>query len=234
MTATDQTTPGTTPVLEVSDLRKTFGPDEALRGASLVVEAGEVVALTGPSGSGKSTLLHCAVGLLAPDSGRVQVLGRDLATMRDAARSRLRRREIGLVLQFGQLAPELTATQNVALPLLLERESRGAAFAAAERWLERTGVPDVGDALPGELSGGQQQRVAVARALVTQPLLVCADEPTGALDALTGEAVLGLLLEVGAETGAGLLLVTHDNRVAARADREVVLRDGRTSAGVVA
>ena len=234
MTATDHSTPGTAPVLEVRDLRKTFGPDEALRGASLRVEAGEVVALTGPSGSGKSTLLHCAVGLLAPDGGRVQVLGHDLATMRDAARSRLRRREVGLVLQFGQLAPELTALQNVALPLLLERQSRRDAFSAAQEWLERAGVPDVGDALPGELSGGQQQRVAVARALVTQPLLVCADEPTGALDALTGEAVLGLLLEVGAETGAAMLLVTHDNRVAARADREVVLRDGRTSSAVVA
>ena len=234
MTATDLTKHRDTPVLQLDDVHKTFGRDEALRGATLTVAAGEVVALSGPSGSGKSTLLHCAVGLLAADGGTVRVLGRDLSTMREADRSRLRRREIGLVLQFGQLAPELTAAQNLALPLLLERRSRREAFAAAQQWLERAGVPDVGDALPGELSGGQQQRVAVARALVTQPVLVCADEPTGSLDALTGEAVLGLLLEVGAETGAGLLLVTHDNRVAARADREVVLRDGRTSTAVVA
>ena len=232
MTTTDQHEK--TPVLEVQDLHKSFSRDDALRGASLHVDAGEVVALTGPSGSGKSTLLHCAVGLLPADSGAVRVLGRDLRSLKDAERSRLRRREIGLVLQFGQLAPELTAVQNVALPLLLERRGRDQAFAAAHEWLDRAGVPDVAAALPGELSGGEQQRVAVARALVTGPQLVCADEPTGALDALTGEAVLSLLLEVGSETGAGLLLVTHDNRVAARADREVALLDGRTRTAVVA
>jgi putative ABC transport system ATP-binding protein len=215
------------PTLVLRDVRKSFARDEALRGVSLEVGAGEVVALSGASGSGKSTLLHCATGLIRPESGSVLFHGRPVADMPERERSRLRRREVGLVLQFGQLAPELTAVQNVALPLLMDQHDRAAALTAATAWLRRLGAGDWADALPGELSGGQRQRIAVARALVTGPSLVCADEPTGALDSVAGEELMTALLEATRSSGASLLLVTHDNRVAARADREVVLRDGR-------
>ncbi len=214
-------------VLDVRDAHKSFARDQALRGASLTVAPGEVVALVGPSGSGKSTLLHCATGLLRPESGSVRVLGRDLTSLSQSERSRLRRREIGLVLQFGQLVPELSAAQNVALPLLLEGHDRAASRTSARGWLERAGVLDLADALPGELSGGERQRVAVARALVTGPRLVCADEPTGALDTVSGEEIATLLIATTRDAGAALLIATHDNRMAASADREVMLRDGR-------
>ncbi len=220
-------------VLQVRDAHKSFARDQALRGASLTVAAGEVVALVGPSGSGKSTLLHCATGLLRPESGSVRVLGRDLTSLSESERSRLRRREIGLVLQFGQLVPELSAAQNVALPLLLEGHDRAAATTSARGWLERAGVLDLADALPGEMSGGERQRVAVARALVTGPRLICADEPTGALDTVSGEALAALLITTARDAGAALVIATHDNRVAASADREVVLRDGRAQGAAV-
>lgn len=223
----------TQPVLRVHDVHKSYARDTALRGASIAVAPGEVVALVGPSGSGKSSLLHCATGLLRPESGSVSLEGRDLAGLSEKERSRLRRREIGLVLQFGQLVPELSIVQNVALPLVLEGHDRGAAQTSARDWLERAGVLDLAEALPGEISGGQRQRVAVARALVTGPRLICADEPTGALDTLAGEEVAELLMVTAREAGAGLLIATHDNRVAAGADREVVLRDGRTQGAVV-
>lgn len=218
-------------LLELRGLRKSFARTEALRGVSLDVSPGEVVAVTGPSGSGKSTLLHCASGVLVPEAGSVSFDGRRLDELDEAGRTRLRRREIGLVLQFGQLVPELTAVDNAALPLLLDGTDRRTARTAALAWLDRLGVADVADQVPGELSGGEAQRVAVARALVTGPRLVCADEPTGALDTVSAEVVLGQLLHAVRESGTALLVVTHDNRVAARADREVVLRDGSLSSG---
>ncbi len=220
-------------LLQVRDAHKSFARDRALRGASLSVQSGEVVALVGPSGSGKSTLLHCATGLLRAESGTVRVVGRDLTMMTEKERSRLRRTEIGLVLQFGQLVPELSAEQNVALPLLLEKHDRGAARTSARGWLERAGVLDLADALPGEMSGGERQRVAVARALVTGPRLICADEPTGALDTVSGEELAALLITTARDAGAALVIATHDNRVAASADREVVLRDGRSVGAAV-
>jgi putative ABC transport system ATP-binding protein len=189
------------------------------------------VAVTGPSGSGKSTLLHCAAGVLVPEAGSVTFAGQRLDELDEATRTRLRRREIGLVLQFGQLVPDLTAVQNVALPLLLDGTDRRTARTAALAWLERLGVAEVADQVPAELSGGESQRVAVARALVTGPRLVCADEPTGALDTVAGEVVLTELLAAVRDADASLLVVTHDNRVAARADREVVLRDGSLAIG---
>lgn len=213
-------------LLDAQSVRKSFGRTEALRGASVSVAAGEVVAITGPSGSGKSTLLLCAAGVLRPESGRVTYDGQLLDTLSEADRSRLRRRDFGLVLQFGQLVPELTAAQNVALPLLLDRHDKVESFTAARGWLERLDALDLADARPGEMSGGESQRVAIARALVSGPRVIFADEPTGALDTVNSERVLEVLLEVSRETSASLVLVTHENRVAAAADREVVLRDG--------
>ena len=213
-------------LLAAHGLRKAFGRTEALRGASLSVAPGETVAVTGRSGSGKSTLLLCLAGVLRPEAGEVTYGGRPLDALSEAERTRLRRRELGLVLQFGQLVPELSAVDNVALPLLLERHDRAASHRTALGWLERLGALDLADAQPGELSGGEAQRVAVARALVTGPKVIFADEPTGALDTVSGEQVLDALLSAARETGASVVLVTHDNRVAAHADREVVMTDG--------
>lgn len=214
-------------------LRKSFARTEALRGVGLEVAAGEVVAVTGPSGSGKSTLLHCLAGILRPEAGEVVFDGRRVDTLDERARSLLRRREFGIVLQFGQLLPELTAVQNVALPLLLDGHDRAACERAARGWLERLGILGGAEATPGELSGGEQQRVAVARALVTGPRVVFADEPTGALDTVAGEQVLAELLVAVRDTDAALMMVTHDNRVAARADREIILQDGHLAAAGV-
>jgi putative ABC transport system ATP-binding protein len=217
---------GESPLLQGRALHKAYGRTKALRGASVTVEAGEVVAVTGPSGSGKSSLLLCLAGVLRPETGEVTYAGTRLDDLSETRRTQLRRREFGLVLQFGQLVPELTAEQNVALPLLLEKHRRAAATAAARGWLERLGALHLAHATAGEMSGGEQQRVAVARALVTDPKVVFADEPTGALDTVSSEEVLAALLAATRSTGATLVVVTHDNRVAARADREVVLRDG--------
>jgi putative ABC transport system ATP-binding protein len=217
------------PLLAATALHKYFGRTLALQGADLEVGPGELVAITGPSGSGKSTLLHCLAGLVAPDGGRVLFDGTPLPPKADD-RARLRRRHLGLVLQFGQLVPELTALENVAIPLLLERADRRTAAERARAWLSRLGVEDVADQRPGEMSGGQAQRVAIARALVAEPRVVLADEPTGALDTLSGEQTLDALVGAVRETGAALVLVTHDNRVAAAAEREVTVVDGQTHA----
>ena len=216
-----------TAVLEARRLVKSFGATPALRGVDLTVEAGEVIAVLGPSGSGKSTLLHCLAGLTTPDAGEVRYDGRRLDQLSDADRSRLRRIEIGVVFQYGQLVPELTAAENVALPLVLARGGRAEAVAAARTWLERVGVGAVGDARPGELSAGQAQRVAIARALVTEPRLLVADEPTGALDSLAAEQVMELVTSIARSSGTTVVLVTHDLRVASYADRDVILRDGQ-------
>ncbi|MFG3698004.1 ABC transporter ATP-binding protein [Micromonospora sp. NPDC047620] len=218
----------TAPLLVAEDLHRSFGPTRALAGASLRVHEGEVLAVMGSSGSGKSTLLHCLAGIVRPDSGRVLFAGRDLATLTDAERSALRRESFGFVFQFGQLVPELTCMENVALPLRLDRVGRREAERRAAEWLDRLEVAEVAGKRPGEVSGGQGQRVAVARALVTRPRVVFADEPTGALDSLNGERVMRLLTAAARETGAAVVLVTHEARVAAYSDREVVVRDGRT------
>jgi putative ABC transport system ATP-binding protein len=221
--------PGAPPLLYGVDLHKAFGSSKALGGASLKVRAGEVVAVMGPSGSGKSTLMHCLAGIMRPDSGRVVYREEDLATMSDAGRSALRRSEFGFIFQFGQLVPELSCLENVALALRLGGARRRAAEARATEWLDRLEVADVAAKRPGEISGGQGQRVAVARALATGPRVVFADEPTGALDSFNGEKVMGLLTTAARQTSTAVLLVTHEPRVAAYSDREVVVRDGRTS-----
>jgi len=217
------------PLLHAADLHLRFGRTAALVGASVDVRPGEILALLGPSGSGKSTLLHCLAGILVPDAGEVHYRGSRLDVLPDAVRSRLRRDDFGFVFQFGQLVPELTALENVALPLRLGGVRRRPAEDQARSWLGRLEVDDVADHRPGEISGGQGQRVAVARALVTGPRVVFADEPTGALDSLNGENVMTLLTEVARDQGATVLLVTHAPRVAAYADRETVLRDGRVA-----
>ncbi|MFG2054119.1 ABC transporter ATP-binding protein [Micromonospora sp. NPDC048930] len=205
---------------------RAYGPTPALRGVTLDVAEGEIVAVTGPSGCGKSTLLHCLAGILRPDAGEVTWRGERIDLWSEAARSRLRRTEFGVLFQFGQLVAELTAAENVALPLLLAGTGRRAARTAALTWLERLGVADVADVRPGEMSGGQQQRCATARALVTEPRVLLADEPTGALDTLTGEQVLTQLVRLAREQRTTVVLVTHEPRIAAYADREVTLRDG--------
>ncbi len=216
-------------MLAARAIRKAYGRTEALRGVSLGIAPGEQVAITGPSGSGKSTLLHCLSGILRPEAGEVTYDGRRLDDLSEADRTRLRRREFGIVLQFGQLVPELSAVDNVAFPLLLERHGRAESRRAALGWLERVGALGLADALPGELSGGEVQRVAVARALVTGPRVLFADEPTGALDTVSGEEVLDVMLGAAKESDAALVMVTHNNLVAARVDREIIMRDGAIS-----
>ncbi|MER6787020.1 ABC transporter ATP-binding protein [Streptomyces sp. NPDC000658] len=215
-------------LLVAEDLRKAYGPTMALDGAEFSIHPGEVVAVMGPSGSGKSTLLHCLAGIVTPDSGSIMYDGRDLATMSDAQRSALRRSEFGFVFQFGQLVPELTCVENVALPLRLNGAPRKQAERTALEWMQRLEVDDLGRKRPGEVSGGQGQRVAVARSLVTGPRVLFADEPTGALDSLNGERVMELLTEAARTANAAVVLVTHEARVAAYSDREIVVRDGRS------
>jgi putative ABC transport system ATP-binding protein len=217
-------------LIEARDIVKSFGQTPALRGASVAVAQGEILAVMGPSGSGKSTLLHCLAGIFRPDRGEVWFDGQRLDTLGEAERTRLRRTAFGFVFQFGQLVPELTTADNVALPLLLNRKSRKAAYKAAETWLDRLGIGDKGRRRTGELSGGEAQRVAVARALALAPKVIFADEPTGSLDSLTGEKVMDLMTELAREQGATVVLVTHDARIAAYADRVVMVRDGLVSA----
>lgn len=215
-------------LLAAYDLHKTYGSTPALDGASFSIHAGEVVAVMGPSGSGKSTLLHCLAGIVRPDSGTIAYQGRDVTELSDSARSTLRRTDFGFVFQFGRLVPELTCLENVALPLRLSGTRRKEAERIALEWMERLEVADARAQRPGEVSGGQGQRIAVARSLVTSPRVLFADEPTGALDSLNGERVMELLTGAARSAGTAVVLVTHEVRVAAYSDREVVVRDGKT------
>jgi putative ABC transport system ATP-binding protein len=221
--------PGKPTIIEARDLSLSFGSTPALRGASLRVQRGEIVAVMGPSGSGKSTLLHCLAGILVPDQGEVSYGGQRLDTLSDDKRSELRRDRFGFVFQSGQLVPELTAEENVALPMLLSGTRRGPALAADRKWFAALGLDGLEQRRSGELSGGQAQRVALARGLVTDPEVLFADEPTGSLDSVSGELVMDLLTAAVGEHGTTVVLVTHDARVAAYADREVVVRDGKVS-----
>ena len=216
-------------VLVLDQVVRTHGTGEAqvhaLRGVSLTVSPGELVAVMGPSGSGKSTLLHLAGGLDTPTGGRVLVEGTDLGALSRKALAQVRRRSVGYVFQDFNLVPALTAAENVALPRELDGASTRTARKEALLALEEVGIPDLADRFPDDMSGGQQQRVAIARALVGERRLVLADEPTGALDSVTGEAVM-VLLRARCDAGAAGVLVTHDARHAAWADRTVFLRDG--------
>jgi putative ABC transport system ATP-binding protein len=214
-------------VIEAREVVLSFGETPALRGADLAVREGELLAIMGPSGSGKSTLLHCLAGILVPQAGGILFEGRRVDQLGETRRSSLRRDKFGFVFQFGQLVPELTAQENVALPLLLNGVRRAAAVAEARSWFGRLGLDGLEQRRSGELSGGQAQRVALARGLVARPRVLFADEPTGALDSLTGEHVMDLLVSAAREQGTTVVLVTHEARVAAYADREVVVRDGK-------
>jgi putative ABC transport system ATP-binding protein len=215
--------------LQACGLIRSYGQTPALRGADVSVGAGEILAVMGPSGSGKSTLLHCLAGIVTPESGEVWFSGRRIDTLAEAERSTLRRECFGFVFQFGQLVPELTAEENVALPLLLGGERRTGALTSARGWLDRLGLAGLERRRSGELSGGEAQRVAIARGLVTNPQVLFADEPTGSLDSLNSERVMDLLTTIAREQGATVVLVTHEPRVAAYADREVIVRDGRVN-----
>ena len=222
-------------IMRARGLEMSFGQTHALRGVDLDVGAGEVLAVTGPSGSGKSTLLHVMAGVLVPDAGRVDYHGgdvsQDITTLDEAARSRLRLKEFGFIFQFGQLLPDLSALDNVTIPLLLAGTPRRRALAQARETLGELGLSEHLDKRPTQLSGGQAQRTAVARALVTNPRLLFADEPTGSLDSLAAERTMEVLLSSVRSRSAGLVIITHDARVAAYADREVTVRDGRVGPG---
>lgn len=220
------TSPASTALVELDAVSHSYARTAALHGLSLRVAPGEVVALTGPSGCGKSTALHVAGGLLRPQAGRVNLLGHVLQDLDETARAILRRREVGIVLQYGQLVADLPLVDNVALPLLLDGAELVPARTAARDALARAGLDGLDAAVPAELSGGQAQRAAVARALITSPRLVLADEPVASLDPAGGREMLALLLAVAREQDGGVLLVTHDNAVAALADREIRLRAG--------
>jgi putative ABC transport system ATP-binding protein len=216
-------------LIEARNVAYDFGETPALRGANLSIREGEILAVMGPSGSGKSTLLYCLAGILTPQHGEVHFSGQRLDTLNDSERSALRRDAFGFVFQFGQLVPELTAEENVALPLLLGGLRRNDALERAREWFARLGIEGLERRRSGELSGGQAQRVALARGLVARPKVLFADEPTGALDSLTGELVMELLVTAARQDGTTVVLVTHESRVAAYAGREVVVRDGLVS-----
>ena len=220
----------TEPVLECRDVVREFREGDSLlrvlRGVHLAVQPAERVAIIGSSGSGKTTLLQIMGGLDEATSGEVFVHGQPMHGTGEAAKGALRNRYIGFVYQFHHLLPEFTAEENVAMPLLIRREAKADALQAARSLLDRVGLGERLSHKPGELSGGERQRAAVARALITGPQLVLADEPTGNLDAGNGEHVLGLMLELNRELRTSLVIVTHDHGIAERMDRVLVLEDG--------
>ena len=220
----------TEPVLEcrnvVREFREGASTLQVLRGVNLAVQPAERVAIIGASGSGKTTLLQIMGGLDEPTEGGVLINGAAMHGTTEAQKGELRNRYVGFVYQFHHLLPEFTAEENVAMPLLIRREPKPAALAAARELLGRVGLGERLTHKPGELSGGERQRAAVARALITRPQLVLADEPTGNLDSGNGEHVLGLMLELNQELKTSLVIVTHDHAIAARMDRILVLEDG--------
>jgi len=215
------------PILSARNIRKSFGQTQALRGISVDVAPGEFLAIMGPSGSGKSTLLHCLAAIIGVDSGEIVFDRLQINQLNDSQRSILRRTAFGFIFQFGQLVPELTALDNVALPLLLNSKPRKEAYSDAQSWLDRVDLTNKGNNLPGELSGGEAQRVAVARAMILSPKVLFADEPTGSLDSLNSQLVMELFIRFAKTQGTSIVLVTHEPTIAAYADREIIVRDGK-------
>ena len=214
-------------IISAKDIKKAYGKTHALRGASLRVKKGEVLAIMGPSGSGKSTLLHSLAAIISVDSGEIRLNGKRIDKLPDDKRSILRRKMFGFVFQFGQLVPELTVEDNVALPLLLNKKDKKEAYKKAKRWIAEVGLSGKENNLPGELSGGQAQRIAIARAMVIEPQILFADEPTGSLDTFNSEKVMELFIKTAKEHGTTVIMVTHEPSIAAYADREIVVRDGK-------
>ena len=213
-------------ILSLTDITKDFGGGPVLAGISLDIEPGELVAVMGPSGSGKSTLLHCMSGVLTPTHGSVRYGDEELSALSDTPRSRTRLRNFGFVFQDGQLLPELSNVDNVALPAMLNGMGRGAARRRAMELLDQLGLGGLADRRPAQVFGGQAQRVTIARALVANPGVVFADEPTGALDQSTGHEVMQMLTTIVRQAGASLVMVTHDPKVADWMQRRVEIRDG--------
>ena len=217
-------------IVQLENLAKVYGKGTTavtgLKDMNLTLNAGEFVAVMGPSGCGKSTLLHLVGGLDNPTNGRVLLNGQDVSQMDDAQLTEIRRRQIGFIFQFFNLIPVLTAVENAALPLVLDGVKRQEAHAKAADWLQRIGLGDRLNSRPDQLSGGQQQRVAIARALTAEPKLILADEPTGNLDSRAADEIAGLLRQIADEWGRAVLMVTHDPRIAAYADRIIFLKDG--------
>ena len=217
-------------IISTSNLTKTYGSGDtavtALKGINVRLAEGEFVAVMGPSGCGKSTLLHLIGGLDRPTSGDVTLAGQSIAALDDDALTAVRRRQIGFIFQFYNLLPVLNATENAALPLILDGVKPAEARSRATEWLKRMGLADRLTHRPNQLSGGQQQRVAIARALVTEPALILADEPTGNLDSAAGNEIAALLKQITSDWGRTVLMVTHDPRIAAYADRIIFLKDG--------
>jgi putative ABC transport system ATP-binding protein len=218
-------------MIEVKDLSKVYGEGSAavtaLNKVSLIIEKGQFVAVMGPSGCGKSTLLHLIGGLDRPSTGSVFIDGKDISKMNDTKLTELRRRQMGFVFQFYNLIPVLSAEENAALPLILDGMKPELARAKAAEWLERNQMGDRLKHRPDQLSGGQQQRVAISRALVADPIIILADEPTGNLDSRASDEIAGVLRNIVTKWGHTVLMVTHDPRIAAYADRILFLKDGQ-------
>jgi putative ABC transport system ATP-binding protein len=221
-----------TPLLTGRGLVKRYGQQFALAGVDIDIHAGEVLAIVGPSGSGKTSLLHVLAGILRTDEGEITLGGQRIDQLNETRRSELRRTEFGFVFQSGMLVAELTAEENVALPMLLGGRDRTTALTAAREWIDRLGLAGKGHRRPGELSGGEAQRVAIARAIAHRPKVIFADEPTGALDTRTGQATIQALVESARTTNTAVIIVTHDRELAASLPRTVAIRDGRIEQAV--
>lgn len=218
-------------IIRTEDIKKSYGETHAMRGISLAIKRGEVLAIMGPSGSGKSTLLHTMAGIIRPDSGKIYFNGSRIDNLNDRQRTMLRRNKFGFVFQFSQLVPELTTIDNVAVPLLLNGINRKTAYQKAEQWLNKVGIADAKlNHLANQLSGGQIQRVAIARAMIINPEVLFADEPTGSLDSLNSELVMKMFIKTAKDNGTTVVMVTHEPTIAAYADREIIVRDGRVEA----